>query len=135
MFSNLRRDSFLDRISILFSGLCLVHCAALPMLLIVVPIASGTLSADLHFHLAMLALIVPVTVLALASGYQHHRNHRIVAAGALGLALLVLAATYAHSSLGMAAEALITIAGSTVLAIAHVRNMRQCRMPGCALIA
>lgn len=127
MFSNLLRARLLDRISVLLSGLCVVHCAALPVLLVAAPLTSSVFGTEAHFHLTMLALIAPVTLFALASGYQHHRDNRIAATGAAGIALLVFGASYAHSHLGTLAEALITVCGSAALALAHIGNMRRCR--------
>lgn len=128
MFSNLSHPRLWDRISVFLSGLCVVHCAALPVLLVAAPLTSGLFGAETHFHLAMLAMIAPITLFALASGYQHHRDNGIVATGAVGIVLLIVGASYAHAHLGTLVEALITVAGSAALAVAHINNMRRCRI-------
>ena len=114
--------SWLDGIAVGLSMLCLVHCLALPLIIIGVPLLAQF--AETHLHYQLLLLVVPLSVVAFAIGYRRHRMWRILVAGAAGLGLLIVGATIAHSQLGLLADRLFTIAGSLLLAAAHWKNSR-----------
>ncbi len=115
--------SWLDGVAIALSTLCLVHCLALPVLVIGLPLLAQF--ADTHLHYQLLLVVVPLSLLAFATGYRRHRNARILLAGGLGLLLLIIGATVAHTQLGLLADRLFTIFGSLVLAASHWRNSRD----------
>ena len=117
----------LDRLAIALSGLCILHCLAMPLLLIVLPIM-GQFSED-HFHQQMLLLVVPVSSFALLLGYRRHRHAGTLIGGIAGMLLLFVAGTWVHSEIGIIADRLTTIAGSLLLATAHFYNSRfsRCR--------
>ena len=122
--------ALLDRIAIAMSGLCMLHCLALPIVLLTMPIL-GELGTG-HFHLQSLVFVMPVSVVALLLGYQRHLHTGILAWGVLGLGLLVFGATWAHDEIGVLADRLSTIAGSIILASTHYANSRlsrRCRLP------
>ncbi len=111
---------WLDGAAVFLSGLCLLHCLALPLVVAGVPFLAQF--ADTHLHYQVLIAVIPLSVLALALGYRRHHDWRIVMAGALGMGLLVVGATVAHSQLGIAADRFFTVIGSLVLAAAHFMN-------------
>lgn len=121
----------LDRAAIALSGLCVLHCLAMPFVLLLLPFL-GQFAED-HFHLQMLAVVTPASILALGLGYRRHRHPGVPAAGVIGLLLLLVGATWAHSEIGIVADRVITIAGSSILAVAHFYNSRlrkYCRASG-----
>jgi uncharacterized membrane protein len=83
--------------------------------------------AEGHLHAQMLVVVLPLSIVALALGFRHHRNARIVVAGAIGMTLLAVGATVAHDQLGLAADRSFTIVGALVLAAAHFYNSVQTR--------
>jgi hypothetical protein len=107
------------------SALCLVHCLALPLIVIGVPFLAQF--AEGHLHLQMLVIVLPLSSLALGIGVRRHRNHRILFAGIVGMLLLVIGATVAHSQLGLMADRAFTICGSLTLATAHYFNSIRAR--------
>ena len=111
---------WLDGAAVVLSGLCLLHCLALPLVVAGVPFLAQF--AETHLHYQVLILVIPLSVLALGLGYRRHRDWRILLAGAFGMTLLVIGATVAHSQLGLAADRLFTVIGSLVLATAHFFN-------------
>lgn len=119
------RTPDLDRVAVVLSGLCILHCLALPIVLLALPVLAEF--AEGHWHLPMLAIALPVSVAAIVIGYRRHGNRRLVVLGALGLALLVLGATVAHAFLGPTADRTLTIAGSLLLAWVHWQNSRALR--------
>jgi hypothetical protein len=117
----------LDRAAIALSGLCVLHCLAMPLVLLALPFV-GELTPG-HFHLQMLVVVVPVSTIALSLGYRRHRRMSILIAGGVGLAMLFVGGTWMHSEIGIIADRATTIAGSLVLASAHFYNSRfsRCR--------
>ncbi len=117
--------SMMDAGAMLISGLCLVHCLALPLLLALLPLAAASFVADEHFHRWLLLAIVPVSALALVSGCRRHRSLRVLLCGAAAVTLLVFAA-YGNSMVGLSplGESILTIAGGLLLAAAHFINLR-----------
>ena len=114
--------TYLDRAAIALSGLCVLHCLSMPLLLVLVPFAAQ-LTGD-HFHLQMLVLVVPASSIALGLGFRRHRRAEVVAAGLAGMLLLFVGATWAHTEIGIVADRVMTIIGSSVLAVAHFYNSR-----------
>ena len=82
----------LDRIGIGISAFCLLQCLALPLALVFAPIASAGLLDHGLFHLVLLAVIIPVSLLAFTLGFMRHRNLRMWVPAAIGFALLIFAA-------------------------------------------
>ena len=115
----------LDRTAIALSGLCVLHCLTMPLVLLALPFL-GQLSAD-HFHLQMLVVVVPVSTIALSIGYRRHRRLAVMIAGAVGLLLLFIGGTWMHNEIGIVADRATTIAGSLLLASAHYYNSRFSR--------
>jgi hypothetical protein len=110
-----------DRIGIVLSGLCVVHCVALPLVL---PFVT-TIAAFAHSewtHLALAMLIVPTVAYSAWSGYQQHKEASVTWLLATGTTLVLLAmfaGTYFSSEV---LEAAITTAGSALLIAGHWRN-------------
>ncbi len=120
-----RRGGILDHAAIALSGLCLVHCLLLPIIIVAVPLLAQL--DETHFHAQMLFVIAPVSLFAFAQGYRRHGNKRIIAGGIAGIAILFIGGTVAHANFGLLADSLLTIAGSITLATSHYFNNRLMR--------
>lgn len=116
---------YFDRAAIALSGLCILHCLAMPLVLLLLPFLGQF--ADGHFHLQMLIVVVPVSTVALLLGFRHHRQTTILVGGLAGMLLLFVGGTWAHNEFGVVADRLLTICGSLVLATAHFYNSRLSR--------
>jgi hypothetical protein len=123
--SALKSPATLDRAAVMLSGLCLLHCLALPFLLVSLP-ALSALTAG-HLHAQMLIVAIPVSVIALGFGFRRHGSRYVLAFGALGMLLLVVGGTLAHSYYGIVADRSFTVSGALVLAVAHYFNSRLVR--------
>lgn len=124
-----KSTDWLDGAAIGLSGLCLLHCLALPFFAGVLPVLMPF--TDSHLHAQILYFAVPLSIVAVGIGYARHHSLRVVIAAAAGLALLILGATVAHGSLGILADRLLTISGSLVLAAAHFWNGLLSRRHAC----
>jgi hypothetical protein len=112
----------LDGLALTLSGLCLLHCLA-------VPVALGlSLLADERLHLWMLLVVLPTSLLAVSLGCRRHGQWRLAAWATAGLVLMTAAAGGgALQALPELGERLLTSAGSLLLAACHIRNYRACR--------
>lgn len=127
LMNRTRAQELLDRLAISASALCLIHCLVTPVLLLALPIVASTMMADGEFHILMVAFVLPTSLAAFYLGVRRHRNRAIALLGAAGLLILVFAALMGHDLLGETGEKAATVAGSLLLASAHVRNYRSSR--------
>ena len=123
--SGVSTTNFWDKAAVILSGLCLVHCLALPVLIAVLPFVGAL--GDEHLHAELLLVVIPISVFAFVIGFRRHRSRSVVVVGALGMAVLAVGGTYVHSRYGIAADRAMTVAGSAILAIAHFFNSRRTR--------
>ena len=123
--STTRTSTALDQAAVALSGLCLVHCLVLPFVVAALPFLDQV-SAD-HFHVQMLAVVLPLSIIALAMGFRRHRNMTVIGWGVLGMLLLTIGGTVMHSRYGLIADRIFTIGGAVTLAIAHYFNSRLAR--------
>ena len=118
-------SGLLDNAAVVLSGLCLLHCLTLPLLIAVLPFMGQF--GDGHFHMQMLVVVLPVSIVAFSLGFRRHRNKTIIAWGISGMLLLLLGATVAHSEYGIVADRAVTITAALTLAFAHYFNNRFSR--------
>lgn len=126
----------IDRIAMMMSMLCIVHCLALPVVLVALPFMAQF--AETHWHLPMLLIAVPISTTAIVIGYRRHGNSTLVAGVVVGLALLTAGATVGHTYFGPLVDRSLTILGSLLLAYAHWQNsrlLRTCTLRGDASLA
>lgn len=117
--------SFLDNTAVALSGICLLHCLTLPVLIALLPFMGQF--GEGHFHIQMLLVVLPVSVIAFTLGFRRHHVKSVIAWGSIGILLLVLGATVVHSSFGLVADRTVTICAALILAFAHYFNNRFSR--------
>ncbi len=113
-----------DGMAIGLSGLCLLHCLALPVLLTLLPSLSiaDAWPEELHIIAATMAAIACVAaILPRWSTFSAQKKRAVGIPAAIGLACL-LGGTLAPTELW---ETGITVAGSLMLILAHIRNLRS----------
>ena len=109
----------LDRFGVLLSGLCALHCLAGLLLVAGLGLGGQFLFAPV-IHRVGLALAIGVGAVTLVIGVIRHRDPKPLQVGGAGLALMTVALFVGHGP----EEAYLTIAGVTLLAWAHWRNLR-----------
>lgn len=107
--------STLDASAIGLSGLCLIHCLALPVFTAVLPIA-GTLAEAEWIHKLLVLLALPVSGLVVWTSLKTEQNILLIGCITAGLALL-LGAVFIEVLHDV--ETLLTVAGVSLLASAH----------------
>lgn len=121
----MKSSSVLDKTAVALSGLCLVHCLALPLVIAALPFLNELAAG--HLHAQMLLVVVPVSVVAFVLGFRRHRSRYVATAGALGLVVLIVGGTVAHQRYGLAADRALTMAGALLLGVTHFYNSRLAR--------
>ena len=111
------------------SALCLVHCLGLPLLIAALPAIAGRFDPGEEFHLAVLLFAIPVSAFALVEGWRRHRGLAPLFVGGVGLALMAAGLAFGNWA---ALETGVTVAGSLLLAGAHVANWRRRVARACA---
>jgi len=115
----------LDQAAICLSAACLAHCLLVPVLLVVAPWLSLGVLGEEWFHLTMIVLIIPLSLVAFRLGLRQHGHRRVFALGMAGLALITLAAVLeATHWVSHTWAAVVTSAGGVLLIVAHWRNLK-----------
>jgi len=129
---NNRSRKYMDAAAAILSGVCMLHCLALPIALTILPIANVTLLDESTFHLLMMAVILPISLIALTIGCRQHKDRLTLVLGSVGLVILTITAIFGHDLLGLTGERIVTSIGSLILAAAHIQNYLCCRDNDCA---
>lgn len=110
----------LDRLGVIISGLCLLHCVL--AILLVAGLGLGSqflLSPVIHKFGLVLAMIVAAVAIGL--GALHHRRTIPVAVAMGGLMFMGGALAIGHGWM----EAALTVIGVILVAIGHILNLRH----------
>jgi hypothetical protein len=112
----------MDLVGLVLSGSCLVHCLALPIALVAAPSLAvwlGETETTVHWVLFTIAAVISGG--ALYTGFRRHGAGLVVAVGMIGLLVMAVAAAHLF---GRSLEAALTLVGASLLALAHVVNLR-----------
>ena len=111
----------IDRAAIWLSGLCLVHCLAVPLAFVFAPSFSAWLDAtETQTHWILFGLAVPISGVALYRGYRREPNPLTIMLGLVGLLLMLLGVNHLF---GEELEIALTTAGVIFVMFAHLRNL------------
>ncbi|MFP3351357.1 MerC domain-containing protein [Pseudoalteromonas sp. SIMBA_153] len=111
-----------DKFAIGLSLMCTMHCFATPVILALLPSFAVLQINGEQFHLWVLAVVLPTSLLALSLGCKKHKRTRYMAYGVVGLAFLIIAVLLGQEE----AEKVLTLIGSAFIALAHWFNYQQC---------
>jgi hypothetical protein len=121
--SSPKPKGLLDRLGATGSMLCAVHCAALPLVLALAP-AIGAGFASPTFEIGFIAFASVLGLTSLVLGYRRHRVGRALLFLVPGIALLWAAVLIEQIHHNLIAHAVAMASGGTLIAIAHVLNLR-----------
>lgn len=110
----------LDRVGVVLSGLCALHCVAGLLLVAGLGLGGEVLLAP-AIHRVGLALAIVVGSVTLVLGVVRHGDPVPLQVGAAGIGLMAVALFVGHGT----AEGVLTILGVALLAWAHLRNLRH----------
>ena len=99
--------------------ICLVHCFATPVVLMLAPALAGFLGG---WHPVLLVGVVGTAAWAFIPGYRFHRNKTVLLLALGGVSLLAIGVTFFHES--FVAETAMTMTGATMMLTAHWKNRK-----------
>jgi hypothetical protein len=109
----------LDRIGMLLSSLCAVHCVAVVVLVAVLGLGGGFL-LNPEIHRVGLALAMVIAAVAIGGGALKHRKAAPFVIAMMGLSFMGGALAVPHGT----EEAVLTIIGVSLVIGAHTLNLR-----------
>ena len=121
--ARLRPD--LDAAGATASLLCAIHCAAMPLVITLLPLIGLSFLADERVEWGLLALSALLGVSSLCLGYRKHRRRHALSVLALGLTLLVGGRLCEEREIGKFGL-LLVVAGGITVASSHFLNRRLC---------
>lgn len=105
------------------SGLCLLHCLALPLIIAALPSLGGAVAGS-GTHWVLLAFALPVSLWVLTRD-PWPEGFVPLLLGAAGLSLMTLGVVFYE---GHSAERILTVAGVSFVAAAHLVRWRRKRL-------
>ena len=143
------KKQFSDKLSICLSMCCILHCIALPVVIILIPSVSSFWINDENFHIVLVLLAIPISLFAMAKSLKKHNNYKCISLAGVGLLLLVAAIFMhdiglggehnvgeqvqdehgheghdEHGGIGETLETIFTVLGGLILFGAHFLNIR-----------
>ena len=145
------KEQFSDKLSICISVCCILHCIALPLIIIILPTVSSYWINDENVHIVLVLFAVPISIFAMAKSLRKHHSYKCIALALIGLLLLVVAIFMhdigfiddhgeqhfdddnvaeehghdEHGGLGEKLEMIFTVLGGLILFFAHYLNIKM----------
>ena len=121
-------QKIIDNLGITVSSVCAIHCVLLPAIFIIAPYS---FLASHEFHEALIYFILPCAAIAFTLGCRKHGDIKVALMGSFGIILLassILLHEIFHSEEHSEelTTVLITVAGSIMLILSHLRNRKLC---------
>ena len=121
-------QKIIDNLGITISSVCAIHCVLLPAIFIIAPYS---FLASHEFHEALIYFILPCAAIAFVLGCRKHGDLKVAVMGTLGVMLLASSLLFheifhAEEHSEELITVLITIAGSIMLILSHIRNRKLC---------
>lgn len=105
------------------SGVCVVHCAALPLLMTLGPVAGAHWLSDHVVHWLLMVFALPLSLVGLWQGFRRHASWLVPSIGAMGLGLMAYDLLPEHQEHAHG----LTLVGVLIVAAAHLLNIRGIR--------
>ena len=147
---NMNTKNITDKFSICLSMCCILHCLALPVLIVLLPSISSLWINDEIVHVYLVLLAIPISLFAMVKSLKVHNNYKCISLAVIGLLLLIVAIFMhdigsffgeqghgeekghveehghdEHHGIGGMLEKIFTVLGALVLVGAHILNLRS----------
>ena len=83
------KKQFSDKLSICLSLCCILHCIALPVIILMIPSFASLWINNEKVHVILVLFAVPISLFAMAKSLRVHHNYKCISLATLGLSLLV----------------------------------------------
>jgi len=117
-----RQDNTLDSLGIFASVLCMVHCAAMPFLMAVLPVWGMSCLQGHAAHHILAFFVVIFACAAVLPAYLKHRNLAVITLMLLGVTIVLFATFGAGYLVPDSYELPLITCGNLLVVSAHWRN-------------
>lgn len=114
----------LDRVGATGSLLCAIHCALLPLLIVLLPSLGIAAWLGEDFERGFVLFVTLLGVFTLGWGYRRHREVRPLGLLLPGLVALWIGVLYAPLHHALLPHAITMTLGGTLVGLAHLTNLR-----------
>ena len=83
------KKQFSDKLSICLSLCCILHCIALPVIILMIPSFASLWINNEKVHIILVLFAVPISLFAMAKSLRVHHNYKCISLAVIGLSLLV----------------------------------------------
>ena len=83
------KKQFSDKLSICLSLCCILHCIALPVIILMIPSFASLWINNEKVHIILVLFAVPISLFAMAKSLRIHHNYKCISLAVIGLSLLV----------------------------------------------
>ena len=83
------KKQFSDKLSICLSLCCILHCIALPIIILMIPSFASLWINNEKVHVILVLFAVPISLFAMAKSLRVHHNYKCISLAVIGLSLLV----------------------------------------------
>ncbi len=115
-----------DRLGMIASAVCFVHCIATPVILSLSAVYAHFLPTEEHTHRVLAVAVTVIGAVALGTGFRKHRRKSVLGLMAVGLTLIFSGAYFGDRLPSHWNEVAITLAGSCCMIFAHRLNHTFC---------
>jgi hypothetical protein len=122
--------NFWDKIGLTLSSLCLLHCLALPVVIVAFPALKSFFLEDFT-HKLFGSLIVVSAYLAFWPNFKIHKQKSVLIWGSIGVALIIFSVFLYEHTHNESLDHIITMIASAVLIYSHIKNIK-CAHAACA---
>ena len=85
------KKQFSDKLSICLSLCCILHCIALPAIILMIPSFASLWINNEKVHIILVLFAVPISLFAMAKSLRIHHNYKCICLAIIGLSFLVIA--------------------------------------------
>ena len=83
------KKQFSDKLSICLSLCCILHCIALPVIILIIPSFASLWINNEKVHVILVLFAIPISLFAMAKSLRVHHNYKCISLAVIGLSLLV----------------------------------------------
>ncbi len=115
----------LDKLGILASTICMVHCISMPLLISALPfVGAGFLESDFT-HEVLAAFVLVFALASLVPSYLKYKDNVILAGLIAGLSTVMFATFFVEKTLGHGWEMPLISVGNIIIVLTHLRNRKH----------
>ena len=76
MNNSYAKKQFSDKLSICLSICCILHCIALPALILILPSLASFWINDENVHVVLVLVAIPISLFAMGRSLRKHHNYK-----------------------------------------------------------